>query len=108
MGIHYVNPPLLGDPALDPMRPEILLYAPTAGGKLELVGLEYWKADADQDLDTREDEPTMFGQAFGAPMDGHAPGMPKHYDLHVWLFEDNPAGMFAPFNPALTCPPAKG
>jgi hypothetical protein len=106
MGIHYVNPPLLGDAAVDPLRPEILLYAPGAGGKLELVGVEYWKADADQDLSTRDDEPTLLGQKFGAPMDGHAPKMPKHYDLHVWLFADNPAGMFAPFNASLSCPPS--
>ena len=106
MGIHYVNPALLQDPALDPLRPEILLYVPSANGKLKLVGVEYWKADADQKLDTREDEPTLLDQPFGAPMEGHAPGMPVHYDLHVWLFKDNPAGMFAPFNPTLTCPPA--
>jgi len=104
MGIHYINPPLLRDDAIDPLRPEILLYVPGNGGNLKLVGVEYWKADADQDLATRSDEPTLFGQPFGPPMEGHAPGMPVHYDLHVWLFANNPAGMFAPFNPRLTCP----
>jgi hypothetical protein len=29
--------------------------------------------------------------------------MPVHYDLHVWLWQDNPAGMFALFNPTVTC-----
>ena len=108
MGIHYVNPPLLGDPALDVRRPEILVYLPDADGKLKLVAIEYWKADADQDLSTRDDEPTLFGTPFGPPMDGHSPTMPKHYDLHVWLYEDNPSGLFAPFNPSLSCPPAAG
>ena len=30
---------------------------------------------------------------------GHAPGMPIHYDLHVWLQKRNPSGMFAQWNP---------
>jgi hypothetical protein len=29
--------------------------------------------------------------------------MPWHYDLHVWLWEDNPTGLFAMFNPAISC-----
>jgi hypothetical protein len=29
--------------------------------------------------------------------------MPVHYDLHVWLYADNPSGLFAPFNPSLSC-----
>jgi len=29
--------------------------------------------------------------------------MPVHYDLHVWFWHDNPSGLFAPFNPALSC-----
>src|SRR5919205_1263463 len=28
MGIHAVNPALMADPAIDPLRPEILLYIP--------------------------------------------------------------------------------
>jgi hypothetical protein len=36
-------------------------------------------------------------------MPGHNPSMPWHYDQHVWLFETNPSGLFAPFNPALSC-----
>ena len=26
-----------------------------------------------------------------------------HYELHAWLFRHNPAGMFAEFNPNVTC-----
>jgi hypothetical protein len=26
-----------------------------------------------------------------------------HYDLHVWLYRDNPNGMFAQFNPNVSC-----
>ena len=26
-----------------------------------------------------------------------------HYDLHVWLYRENPRGMFEQFNPNATC-----
>jgi hypothetical protein len=103
MGIHYVNGPLMGDDAIDPLRPEILLYIPGEDGKLKLIGVEYFKVDADQDLGTADDRPSVFGQPFDGPMPGHNPTMPIHYDLHVWFWEDNPSGMFAPFNPTLSC-----
>lgn len=103
MGVHYVNGPLIGDGLIDPARPEILLYAPDESGKLKLVGVEYFKVDADQDLATSGDRPSVFGQAFDGPMPGHSPTMPIHYDLHVWFWESNSSGMFAPFNPAVSC-----
>jgi hypothetical protein len=103
MGIHAINPALIADDAIDPLRPELLLYVPKADGELELVGVEYFKVDADQNLGTAGDRPTLFGRAFDGPMPGHNPTMPIHYDLHVWVAEANPSGVFAMFNPALTC-----
>jgi hypothetical protein len=104
MGIHYVNAALIADDAIDPLRPEILLYLPNAHGKLELIGIEYFKVDADQDLGTADDRPSVLGHELEGPMPGHNPAMPAHYDLHVWFWKANPAGMFAPFNPDLACP----
>ena len=106
MGYHYGNQALVRDPTLDPERPEVLLYAPKANGKLQLVGVEYLKVDADQNLATDSDRPSLFGQSFQGPMLGHGPpgAMPIHYDLHVWLWQDNPNGMFAQWNPDVTCP----
>jgi hypothetical protein len=106
MGVHATNAALMADDAIDPRRPEILLYIPNQDGSLKLVGVEYWKRDADQDLGTSDDKPTLFGQAFDGPMLGHgAPGaMPIHYDLHTWVAEENPSGVFASFNPAVSCP----
>ena len=43
MGIHYLNPALASDLAIDPLAPEILLYAPSGNG-LRLVGVEYFVA----------------------------------------------------------------
>jgi len=101
MGIHYVNPQRFGP--LDPNRPSTLLYIPGPGGRRQLVGVEYYQIDADGDLATDGDRPSLFGQAFDGPMPGHFPGQPVHYDLHVWLWRYNPSGMFAPFNPSLSC-----
>ena len=106
MGYHYENRALMADDAIDALRPEILVYAPKGNGKLELVAVEYWKRDADQLLSTSGDKPVLFGRGFDGPMPGHGPVMPVHYDLHVWLYEPNPSGMFAPFNPNVVCPAA--
>ena len=104
MGQHWVNFALMANPAIDPLRPEVLLYLPDANGNLELVAVEYLKFDADGSLLTDDDRPFFFGQPFDGPMPGHSPGMPVHYDLHVWVAEHNPNGVYAQWNPALRCP----
>lgn len=101
MGFHYGKPSLLGAP-VDPLHPALLLYAPSGNG-LRLVAVEYFKVDADQDLTTDNDRPSLFGQPFDGPMEGHEPGMPRHYDLHVWIWQANPAGIFAQFSPNVSC-----
>ena len=104
MGIHYANPDLISDGELDVTKPEILVYQPMPSGKLRLGAVEYFAADADQDLATDPDRPSLFGMPFDGPMLGHEPGMPVHYDLHVWLYRHNPAGRFAMWNPRVHCP----
>ncbi len=103
MGYHYVNPERLGDGVIDADKPEMLLYVKDESGRLRLVGVEWFALDPDQDLSTDGGRPELFGQKFDGPMPGHEPGMPVHFDLHAWVWEDNPAGTFAPWNPALTC-----
>lgn len=103
MGIHAPNPALIRSGVMDPLRPQILLYVPRADGSLKLVGVEYFKVDADQNLATDGDRPFLFGRGFEGPMPGHNPSMPIHYDLHVWVVAHNPNGVFAMFNPDLRC-----
>ena len=98
MGIHYVNPGL-SDCLLDELHPEMLLYVPD-NGKFKLIGVEYYIPAA---CVGAGEKPTVFGQELDGPMPGHSPGQPEHYDLHVWLFEPNPSGVFALFNPRLNC-----
>lgn len=104
MGYHYVNPTFASDAKVDPVTPEILLYAKDRKGQLFLAGVEYFVADADQDPSTDADRPTLFGHGFDGPMPGHDPGMPMHYDLHTWVYLDNPSGELAAWNPRVTCP----
>lgn len=104
MGIHYVKGSLVGDPTVDPTKPEVLLYLPDQDGALKLVGVEYMVVDVDQNLATDGDRPSVFGEPFNGPMPGHSPTMPIHYDLHVWLYADNPDGVFATWNRAIHCP----
>lgn len=104
MGIHYANNGLV-DGAVDAGKPEMLLYEPSAGGGMELVGVEFMVM-ADAWDAANGSPPELAGQSFDdhrAEADRH--GLPfPHYDLHVWVWKDNPAGVFAPFNPAVSCP----
>ncbi|GGO84086.1 hypothetical protein GCM10011584_00810 [Nocardioides phosphati] len=100
MGQHWINPSLVG--SIDLRHPAILLYQPGTDGP-ELVAVEYFQPDADQDLSTDGDRPSLLGHPFDGPMLGHEPGMPIHYDLHAWVWQHNPAGTFAQFNPRGSC-----
>lgn len=102
MGQHWVNLANLTDGVHDLTKPDVLLYEPTADGP-RLVGLEWMQPDADQDLTTDEDRPTLEGVPFEGPMLGHSPDMPVHYDKHLYLWKTNPDGAFAVFNPRVVC-----
>jgi hypothetical protein len=101
MGVHFLNLQHIG-PQLDPAKPQILIYEPV-GGKLRLAAAE-WFVPTEVAGGTR---PAIFGQELQGPMEGHHPLQPAalhHYDLHVWLWKENPAGTFSPTNPAVKCP----
>ena len=90
------HPALAGDTVVDRTMPEILVYVPGDDG-VKPGAVEWFVADAGQDLDTDGDRPTLFDRLpFDGPMRRHEPGMPVHDDLHVWLDDHNPAGQLAP------------
>ena len=100
MGVHFLNPANIGS-TLDSLKPQVLLYEPV-GDKLRLVGAEWFAPVA-----VAKTAPTIFGQTLMGPMEGHPPIMPAslhHWDLHVWLWKDNPAGVFSPTNARVKCP----
>ncbi|WP_237213708.1 hypothetical protein [Falsiroseomonas oryziterrae] len=101
MGVHFLNAALVG-PTPDPLRPALLVYEPAEQGRLRLVAAE-WFVPLATGITER---PVLFGQPFNGPMAGHEPLMPTelhHYDLHVWLFKENPDGLFAVTNPNVGC-----
>ncbi|HEX9931307.1 MAG TPA: hypothetical protein VGB08_00515 [Allosphingosinicella sp.] len=126
MGIHYVRPDLLGitappNPRVDGngthtdfTRPAILIYEPQADGSLELVAIENlvfqraWHAAGNaerpsvhgREWDRMEDDPAT-------PLD-EAHGFAPHYDQHVWLYRDNPNGIYAQYNPNVSCANHRG
>lgn len=103
MGYHYVKAAHWG--STDPARPTALLYSAEKdrNGRRKLQAVEWMSTDRDQDLTTADDRPSMFGLPFDGPMPGHWTGMPKHYDLHMWVYEKNPAGRFHNWNPNIKC-----
>ncbi len=115
MGIHYLNMARLQITGTEPRvtgngtnvdfeAPSILLYEPQSDGSLVLVGVENmvfqdaWAAAGNS-------APPAFGARVWDAMtdEEETHGFAPHYELHVWAFRDNPAGVYAPFNPAVSC-----
>ena len=121
MGIHFFRPDLLGitappNPRVDGTgthtdfrKPAILIYEPQADGSLKLVAVENlvfqkaWHEAGNKrlpsfhgvDYDTMQDDP--------ATKIDEAHMFEPHYDRHVWLYRPNPNGVFAQFNPKVSC-----
>jgi hypothetical protein len=120
MGLHYVRPDLLKITGTQPrvngagthtdfMQPAILVYEPQADGSLKLAAIEnlVW-AKAWHDAGNKG-APSFNGFDYYYVHDNpetpgdEAHGFEPHYELHFWLYRDNPSGMFANFNPDVTC-----
>jgi hypothetical protein len=102
MGYHYVNPGYM-DLEIDARRPEALLYEPMSNGKLRLVAAEFLVHGDSWDA-LHDDPPSFAGRDFDPPSDRAAVAPPgPFYTLHVWIWRNNPSGMFAPFNPRVSC-----
>jgi hypothetical protein len=95
MGYHYINGAML-DLAIDPLKPEAMVYAPGPNGKLALGAVEYIVPAAAWD-EAHTEPPTLYGQVFGLE---EALGV---YELHVWIWRNNPAGMFFEWNSKVSC-----
>jgi hypothetical protein len=115
MGVHYIRPDRMADVEVDPRQPEILVYGLNADGGRFLVALEYfapvlsngqpWRGGPGEPPPVVDNAPpVLFGRTFDGPMPGQGPGQPWNYSLHLWAWKHNPSGLFAPFNPRLTCP----
>ena len=120
MGVHYFRPDLLGitgppNPRVngtgthtDFNKPAILIYEPQADSSLQLVAVEnlvfvrrggcrQFSATDLPGREVRHDGRRPEDQVDEAHM------FEPHYDRHVWIYRDNPNGVFAQFNPNATC-----
>lgn len=103
MGIHYVNGGLVGDAVLDPATPEVLVYQPLPNGKLRLVAAEYVVFQGTWWAAGNTAPPTLFGQPMIAVPATNRYGLPPFFEIHAWIWMDNPAGMFKDWNPSGSC-----
>ena len=125
MGVHYFRPDLLGITAppnprvngngtyTDFRAPSILIYEPQADGSMQLVAVENLVFQASWAAAGHASPPTFHGVVYDTMQDDPATATDEahnfepHYDRHVWLYRDNPRGMFAQYNPKATCKFAK-
>jgi hypothetical protein len=102
MGLHYVNMSLVGDGALDPTRPEIVIYEPLANGRLRLVGADFLVLAADWHAKHAE-APQLDGQLLHLFESPNRFGLPAFYTLHVWAWKANPTGTFVNWHSRISC-----
>ena len=102
MGLHFVNPALVGDGLIDAARPEIVLYEAASNGRLRLTGADFVVLAADWDR-THASAPELNGQLFHFFEAPNRFGLPPFYTLHVWAWKDNPNGTFTNWNPNVSC-----
>ncbi|MDQ4086545.1 MAG: hypothetical protein M3177_00800 [Pseudomonadota bacterium] len=122
MGVHYFRPDLLGITAppeprvsgngthTDFLNPAILIYEPQPDGRMELVAVENLVFESAWRAAGHAEPPSFHGRPYEHMADDPATSIDEahmfepHYDRHIWLFRENPNGVFAPFNPNVRCP----
>lgn len=133
MGIHFAHLETLGAPPGDFTTPNVLVYAPDPDvenctysthelmtndectDSLRLVAVEelmfahLWQPEGGGAH--WESPPEFLGNQFFYVHDNpetdwvdEAHAFPPHYELHIWLYEHNPAGLYSPWNPTISCP----
>jgi hypothetical protein len=99
MGYHYVNPAHIG--STDPAQPAAVIYAGNPRHQ-RLVGVEYLVPDSPTGSVAM---PTLEGQDFMyTPPGNRILGDTGFWALHVWVWDHNPSGMYAMWNPTISCP----
>lgn len=94
MGYHYGNPAFIND-QWNILEPEALMYEPQKNGRMRLIGVEYIVPF--DEYSEENDPPVLFGQEFHQ---NHEAGI---WALHAWVWKHNPNGMFADWNPRVSC-----
>lgn len=100
-GFHFRNPRLIEDPALDFTQPELVMYEQREDGSLRLIGAEYIVFQEAWHAAGNEAAPALLGREFS--LNTTLLDQP-FYALHVWGWQHNPLGIFANWNPLISCP----
>ncbi len=126
MGIHFFRPDLLGITAppsprvngtgthTDFRKPSILIYEPQTDGSLRLVAVENLVFAAAWRAAGHTEPPSFHGVTWDSMIDDpmttvdEAHMFEPHFDRHVWIYRENPTGVFAQFNPAVSCANHRG
>lgn len=103
MGLHFVNPALVASGVLDPTRPQIIIYEPTADGHLRLTGADFLVVASQWDAAHPGVTPQLMGQLFHLFDAPNRFGLPPFYTLHVWAWKENPNGAFVNWHPNVSC-----
>lgn len=121
MGIHFFRPDLLGisappNPRVNGngthtnfLRPSILIYEPQADGSLALVAVENLVFEKAWKEAGNAERPRYLGVPYDHMFDDPATKVDEahmfepHFDRHVWIYRENPNGVFAQFNPNVSC-----
>jgi len=129
MGYHYTRGNNLGDDAIDLLDPEFLVYAPIKEpqgdgvARTRLAAVEYfipfserWPAPVGNAPTNNSSLLAKAPSLHDFPTTSDLPDIPftptfrfNGWMLHIWLWEDNPEGMFNNFNtsvPLCWAPPA--
>lgn len=98
-GIHFLKGALV-DEQLDVLQPELLLYEPRPDGSLRLIAAEYVVFQKAWHEAGHAPAPTLLGREFylnTTLLDE------PFYGLHAWVWQHNPLGFFANWNPLVAC-----
>ena len=103
MGLHYVNGYFVNKGEVNLKHPQIVIYEPTADGRLRLTGADYLIFAEGWDKANPGAPPQLMGQLFHLFDAPNRFGLPAFYTLHVWAWKDNPNGAFVNWHPNVSC-----
>jgi hypothetical protein len=99
MGYHYFNWARMDDPSIVQGEPEVLVYHTADDGSLQLGAVEWVVPKALWEQSGHTEPPVVFGHTLHV-----LNPVLNWYVAHAWVWTHNPAGMFADWNPDVSCP----
>lgn len=99
MGYHYFSWARMDDPSIVEEEPEVLVYHSGPNGKMVLGAVEWVVPRPVWEGAGNVAAPVVFGHALHV-----INPVLNWYIEHAWVWKHNPSGMFADWNPEVSCP----